>query len=120
MKFPDFVVSKAVPLPDGSRLKHYIAVLEVKIPELHERGASDFPKPSPTLLSKLTQLVKYCKKMEKKPQAQIPLGEAFPSYLLYGPVYTKLKLSRTAGGDGCLKPNRGSMYSRILSPIRLP
>ena len=98
MGYPDFIVSKVVPGPLGTpRIKQYIAVLEIKNcsePLTPIRNRTVYLK------NCINQLIRYCARIGMMPNAQVPDGEPFQAYLVFGSLYTRLEFVHPVGGNG--------------------
>jgi len=89
MKYPDFVVSKTVPTQhQANRFKHILAVLEIKID--HD-DIANINNSLASISSALEQLAGYSRGLASMPHAQLSSDGVFPSYLLYGSMYTQLQ-----------------------------
>lgn len=91
MQYPDFVISKPIPEPDRSkpRRKLYVAVVEIK---LSHDALDDIHSRSPRVVDDLTQLAAYSRRLCTTSGALMIPGQAFPAYLVYGNMYTRLRV----------------------------
>jgi len=95
VKYPDFVISKVIAMPPHrDRVRHILGVVEIKI---NQQGTTNITTSS-HVQAALKQLLKYYRFLSQMPHAVVPNGAAFPSYLLYGTMYTRLVFRDGPGG----------------------
>ncbi|KAJ7718752.1 hypothetical protein DFH07DRAFT_784812 [Mycena maculata] len=88
IQYPDFMVTKAFPMPLGSpRRKHILTIIEIKIDSKDVEAVSEDP-PRSTLAGARTQLERYIDRITRIQgiSCEVP----FVAYLVYGRFYQRV------------------------------